>query len=347
MNRKKDPFGGIQGEPKILAPSPFKIDKNEALKGIDKSLDFWNKKRIVKKGFFHSLIELKKRKEQTQKAEHWEYSDNSKQLVNIHLVWSQNILRTLFDVPNEQVEDALKGLKDFYSKISAVKPDLSHPDILSCYNQTAKNYGFTEKNIELKDQIDVEIIDPFGGVQGKSYEIIFKKKDKNKKIIFNNIDKDKKIALNELNFSIKYFDNLDVIQTKKQINLFVKKPKNFNFSYETSTEYFDIYFLWAGKKIKSVKKVSKKKTRVALISMREFIESINTQKPDLNDPTIKLCYNASKLKYKPKKTARLRYVELLSVEDGGMSYWSSKTHRWIKGRFDKKKNIFIPPKKNL
>ena len=44
---------------------------------------------------------------------------------------------------------------------------------------------------------------------------------------------------------------------------------------------------------------------------------------------------------------RSRYKEILSVDDGGLSYWSKKTHRWIQGRFDKNKNIFIPPKKNL
>ena len=348
MNRKKDPFGGIQGESKLLAPSPFKIDKSEALKEIDKSLDFWNKIRIIKKGFFHSLffnslIEFKKRKEQTEKARHWEYSDNSKKLVNIHLVWSQHILRSLFDVPIEQVEDALKGLKAFYSQISAVKPDLSHPDILSCYNQTARNYGFQEIQVQLKDQIDVEIIDPFASVQGKSFENI----DKKNKTIPNSIHKDKKIALDELNFSIEYFDNLDLFKTKKKIDLSEIKPKNFSASYKTSTDYFDIHLIWAGKKIKSIKKVSKKKTRVALVSMREFIKSVNTQKPDLNDSTIKLFYNASKLKHKPKKTTRLRYLELLSTDDGGMSYWSTKTHRWVQGRFDKNKKIFIPPKKNL
>ena len=32
--------------------------------------------------------------------------------------------------------------------------------------------------------------------------------------------------------------------------------------------------------------------------------------------------------------------ELLSIDDGGMSYWSNKTHRWIQGRFDKNK-IFL------
>ena len=84
-----------------------------------------------------------------------------------------------------------------------------------------------------------------------------------------------------------------------------------------------------------------------MVSLRGFIKSINTQRPNLNDETIQLMYNASKEKHKPKQTARSRYKEILSIDDGGLSYWSSKTHRWIQGRFDKNKNIFIPPKKNL
>ena len=87
--------------------------------------------------------------------------------------------------------------------------------------------------------------------------------------------------------------------------------------------------------------------KVALVSMMQFIKSINTQSPDVYDSTVKMMYEASKNKYRPKRTSRLKHIELLSIDEGGMSYWSNKTHRWIQGRFDKKKNIFIPPKKNL
>ena len=57
---------------------------------------------------------------------------------------------------------------------------------------------------------------------------------------------------------------------------------------------------------------------------------------------------ASKNKHKPKKSNKLKYKEFLSTEDGGLSYWSNKTHRWIQGRFDRNKNIlFLQRKKNL
>ena len=90
-------------------------------------------------------------------------------------------IRTLVNVPAEQVRVALNGLKVFYSQISSVKPDLSNPDILMCYNQTAINYGLQEKRVQLKNQIDVEILDPFAGIQGKTLGIIFNSIAKDKK----------------------------------------------------------------------------------------------------------------------------------------------------------------------
>ena len=40
----KDPFGGVSSELESNSPSPFKIDKEEALKQIQKSLELWDKK---------------------------------------------------------------------------------------------------------------------------------------------------------------------------------------------------------------------------------------------------------------------------------------------------------------
>ena len=73
--------------------------------------------------------------------------------------YGQKIIRTLANVPVKQVKVALNG-PAFYTQISSKKADLSNPDILLCYNETAKNYGLIEKKIKLKNQIDVEILDP-------------------------------------------------------------------------------------------------------------------------------------------------------------------------------------------
>ena len=47
----KDPFGGVSSELESNSPSPFKIDKEEALKQIQKSLEIWDKKKVKKKKF--------------------------------------------------------------------------------------------------------------------------------------------------------------------------------------------------------------------------------------------------------------------------------------------------------
>ena len=51
--KNKDPFGGVHGESESTAPSPFKIDKDEALKEIQKSLDIWDEKKMSKKVFYN------------------------------------------------------------------------------------------------------------------------------------------------------------------------------------------------------------------------------------------------------------------------------------------------------
>ena len=38
---------------------------------------------------------------------------------------------------------------------------------------------------------------------------------------------------------------------------------------------------------------------------------------------------------------------MLPVDEGGFSYWSYKNHKWVTGKFDKKNNKFIKPKKDL
>ena len=62
MNIKnKDPFGGVHGETESSAPSPFKIDKEEALKEINRSMDIWDEKKVVKKSFYKLLEKGKKK----------------------------------------------------------------------------------------------------------------------------------------------------------------------------------------------------------------------------------------------------------------------------------------------
>ena len=53
---------------------------------------------------------------------------------------------------------------------------------------------------------------------------------------------------------------------------------------------------------------------MALVSLRGFVKNINTQRPDLSDPNVKLMYEATKLKHKPGKSNRNPRVELKPIE---------------------------------
>ena len=325
----RNPFGEVESESEFNSPSPLRIDKEEALKDIKTSLLLWKKRKVTKKSFFQSFF---KKKDSIVKAPHWEFSEESRGLVNIHLKWSNEIIRTISNVPEKKVNTALNGLKTFYLSISSIKPDLGNNDILMCYNQTSKNYGLPEKVINLKNEIEVSSIDPFGGVKG---DILV--------INSNNLSVDKKKALESLNLSINKFKEICNNLKKTKIP---SKIKNFAFSYKTSTDYFNVHLVWAGEKIKSVERVDKKKAQLALLSLRDFIRGFNPIDPNLKDPIVKLMYNATIEKHKPKLDSK-KSKELLSVDDGGSSYWSNKSHRWIKGKFDKKSKKFIYPNKNL
>ena len=125
----KDPFGGVSSELESNSPSPFKIDKEEALKQILKSLELWDQKKVKKKSFLQKLRK-KNKSDDNIKAPHWEYSKKSRDYVNIHLLWSRKIIRSLSNVPLSK-SCGVECFQSLYSQISSVKQDLSNPDILS------------------------------------------------------------------------------------------------------------------------------------------------------------------------------------------------------------------------
>ena len=121
--------------------SPFKIDKEDAQREIQKSLETWKKKEKEIKSFFQKFHKYKtKPLLEEENISHWSFCEGSNNYVDIHLLWSKKIIKTLKNVKVEKVKTALLGLKRFYSQISSVRPDFSNPYILECYNQTAKNY---------------------------------------------------------------------------------------------------------------------------------------------------------------------------------------------------------------
>jgi hypothetical protein len=265
--------------------SPFKIDKEVALKEIQRSINNW-KKKTAKRNLLQKITYISiSKKEDEKNSIHWETSKNSKNYFNIHMVWSETILRTIANVPKKQVKIALKGLKKFYSKISSIKPDLSHPDILLCFNQTANNHNLETKKINIRETIEVDILDPFGGVLGED-----------NKTLFHNLSVDKKEALESLEYSLDYLDQFNMTEKLKD-SKFKENPKNFSF-YSKKSKSFNVNLIWADKLIKSIRKVDEKKVKYSLISFQRIVKSINIKRPNLNDPIVKLIHTATINKYK-------------------------------------------------
>ena len=127
------------------------------------------KKRKRNKKFFQKFHKYKtKPLLEEENISHWSFCEGSNNYVDIHLLWSKKIIKTLKNVKVEKVKTALLGLKRFYSQISSVRPDFSNPYILECYNQTAKNYQLPEKKLKFKNDIEVKILDPFADVRGEN-----------------------------------------------------------------------------------------------------------------------------------------------------------------------------------
>ena len=103
----RNPFGEVESESEFNSPSPLRIDKEEALKDIKTSLLLWKKRKVKKKSFFRSFL---KNKDSIVKAPHWEFSEESRGLVNIYLKWSNEIIKTISNVPEKKVTEKSKPL---------------------------------------------------------------------------------------------------------------------------------------------------------------------------------------------------------------------------------------------
>ena len=95
----RNPFGEVESESEFNSPSPLRIDKEEALKDIKTSLLLWKKRKVKKKSFFQAFL----KKNSIVKAPHWEFSEESRGLVNIYLKWSNEIIRTISNVPEKKL----------------------------------------------------------------------------------------------------------------------------------------------------------------------------------------------------------------------------------------------------
>ena len=250
---------------KIL--SLFRKDKEHAIHKIDISIKEWNVISNRKKFF---------RKDLNSQKLNWNLSSRINNYYNIHLLWSNTIVKSMLDVEASKVLDALNGIKTFYSSISSIKPNLTHPDILKCYNTTAKNNGYKIKKIRLKEKIDVNIIDPFGNILGKQNMRIEK--------VFETF---KLSAIDEINKLVKILEEikerkgktfLDEEKTYKNISL----NKNNKFDVDLAINNLEIIFL---------KNKSLTKTKDEILTTKKIINSININRPNLDNKLIQKIYS--------------------------------------------------------
>ena len=340
MNEKgTDPFGGIRGQkiadkPDLSKLPPLEIDHLEALKGIKRSIELWDGVGDLRpKGTLRERVR-QKREAAKEIPANWNYiSEFNKDFADIHLKWSGEKVRSIKHVPASNVRVALVGLSAFYKNFQTIDPDLSHPDILKCFNLTAKNFNTELTPIPDDLQFNPEKhLDPFAGIKGKDA------------LRLSEFNKDLKKALDEVNFSIEYIDQVEVPRYRKEYKFTKRKPKNLEQTYPTSISYFDVSLWWPGGQVQKIENVPTQRARLALASVKSVLEGINIENPDLQDSLIKDLYQRSKNNYKPGQKKN-DHPDMRPTDEGGKSYWSLLTHRWVKGRFDKKNNRFIPPKK--
>ena len=233
-------------------------DKKLALEKINKSIDEWqkNSKKLI---FFNKFHKLKL---------HWRPTRFLTNHFNIYLLWSNSEIRVLEEVNRTNVLKALLGLKNFYSKISGLKPDLTHPDILSCYNETAKqNKIKTKKNI-LKEKVEVDLMDPFDNVYGKTKEKIEK-----------SLAKKKEDALAKINKSLEIFDkHYDILDKPNRLEKFGIQNIKLN-----KDKSFKISLIWNNAEIEFLNVSSKEEIKDNLIKFRRNIQGFNVVRPNLND----------------------------------------------------------------
>ena len=160
----------LQNKKKVNFLKPY---KEQAIKDIQISIEAWNE--FQKKNFFIQIFSNKKR------SYHWETSNFLLNLFHVHLIWSKKIIRSQTNIEKKEVLNVLMAMKHFYSKISIIKPDLTHPDIINCFNLSARENNLKQKKLKFKDSIEINFYDPFNNVIGKDTRNIEQKYYREKK----------------------------------------------------------------------------------------------------------------------------------------------------------------------
>jgi len=250
----------------------FKFDKEQALKDIQISIKEWN--NFQEKNFIHQIFSKQK------KSKHWETSNLMLNLFHVHLTWSKKIIRSQTNIRKKEVLSVLMTMKDFYSKISVVKPDFTHPDINECFNLTAIENNLKQKKIKFKDRIEINFYDPFNNILGKEMKIIEQKYYHEKKIALKNIEN----AFDFLNQVDNKLSKLDLQEIEKPEILI----------YNKFYSLYELKFLWCGQQLESYKNLKKIEIKKKLNEIKNTINYFNILRPNLSDVLIYKMYKCLK-----------------------------------------------------
>ena len=248
----------LQNQKKSNFLKPY---KEQALNDIQISIEEWNK--FQEKNFFYQIFSKQ------QRSNHWETSNFMLNLFHVHLKWSKKIIRSQKNIEKKEVLNVLIAMKNFYSKISVIKPDLSHPDIIKCFNLSAKESNLNQKKIKFKDSIEINFYDPFNNVIGKDTKNIEQK-----------FYREKKVALKYIEDSIEYVDQIDDKLSRFDSSK-IEKPKILTYSKNNSL--YELKFLWCDEELESYKNLKKIDVKKKLNEIKKKINYFNIQLPNLSD----------------------------------------------------------------
>ena len=248
----------LQNQKKSNFLKPY---KEQALRDIQISIEAWNE--FQEKNFFIQIFSNKKR------SYHWETSNFLLNLFHVHLIWSKKIIRSQTNIEKKEVLNVLIAMKNFYSKISVIKPDLSHPDIIKCFNLSAKENNLKQKKIKFKDSIEINFYDPFNNVIGKDTRNIEQK-----------YYREKKVALKHIENSLDYIDQIDDKLSRFDSST-LEKPKILTYSKINS--HYELKFLWCDEELESYKDLKKIDVKKKLNQIKKKINYFNILRPNCSD----------------------------------------------------------------
>ena len=246
----------------------LKFHKEQALKEIKISIEDWN--NFQEKNFFYQIFSKQ------NNSYHWEVSNLALNLFHVHLKWSKTIVRSQTNIKKKDVKEVLMTIKNFYSKISVVKPDLTHPDIIRCFNLTAKANNLKEKKIIFKDKIEINFFDPFNNVLGKEMKNIEQK-------YFH----EKEIALKNIQYAMDFVDKIGNKLDKTEIQK-LQKPKILVNSKRNS--HYEVRFLWCGEELQSYKNLKIIDVKKKLNEVKQTINNFNILHPNISNALIDKMY---------------------------------------------------------